>query len=182
MMATTHTVIGLAAFSTVAVTTGTPVTLPTLALAALGALTPDIDHTGSWLGRRTFPLSLLCGLLVGHRGATHSLLALGVVGLAAWIWASHLPSELALAFMVGYWSHLLADWNTCGGIPLLWPLKQKTCTPWAIQTGGAIELLVFFGFLGGFALTVWKYYNYSQLDVVAQQIGLSIHCFIRSLF
>lgn len=62
----------------------------------------------------------------GHRGITHSLLALGLtvalgeLPFLPWHW-------LHLGFLIGwgYASHLLADALTKQGIPLLWPLDRR---------------------------------------------------------
>ncbi|VEB43121.1 Inner membrane protein ydjM [Chromobacterium violaceum] len=50
-----------------------------LAGGLAGSLLPDIDHPKSWLGRRIPFLSRPISYLFGHRGITHSLLA--VVGV-----------------------------------------------------------------------------------------------------
>lgn len=62
----------------------------------------------------------------GHRGITHSLLALGLLvalgelPVFPWHW-------LHLGFLIGwgYASHLLADALTKQGVPLLWPLDRR---------------------------------------------------------
>lgn len=62
----------------------------------------------------------------GHRGITHSLLALGLlVALGElpffpWHWL-----HLGLLIGWGYASHLLADALTKQGVPLLWPLDRR---------------------------------------------------------
>src|SRR4051812_11343561 len=60
-----------------------------LALVLLGSLLPDLDHSEGRLANERIlgipvlkPLSWLIGAIFGHRGATHSLLALaGLVAL-----------------------------------------------------------------------------------------------------
>jgi len=62
----------------------------------------------------------------GHRGITHSLLALGLLvalgelPFCPWHW-------LHLGFLIGwgYASHLVADALTKQGVPLLWPLDRR---------------------------------------------------------
>ncbi len=62
----------------------------------------------------------------GHRGITHSLLALGLLvalgelPLFPWHWL-----HLGLLIGWGYASHLLADALTKQGVPLLWPLDRR---------------------------------------------------------
>jgi hypothetical protein len=58
MMAGSHVVVGVAAWLSVAPHLGLPPLDPlALALAAGGALLPDIDHPHSWVGRRTWVIS-----------------------------------------------------------------------------------------------------------------------------
>jgi inner membrane protein len=52
-----------------------------LALAIGGALLPDIDHPQSWVGRRARLISQPLAALIGHRGFTHSILAVIACGL-----------------------------------------------------------------------------------------------------
>jgi len=49
--------------------------------AVIGSLLPDVDHPQSWVGRRTRPISTALAATLGHRGVTHSALAL--IGLMA---------------------------------------------------------------------------------------------------
>lgn len=53
----------------------------TIAGGAIGSLIPDIDSPSSTLGRRVKPISKLVADKMGHRGATHSLLALIIFAL-----------------------------------------------------------------------------------------------------
>jgi membrane-bound metal-dependent hydrolase YbcI (DUF457 family) len=122
----------------------------------VGSLAPDLDTDRSTLEsaplrllrrlRRWRPwfiwlpaapvLLLLGGLLsavnwllmrvTGHRGATHSLLALAVVtaaGLAATAWG--VGPALAIGLGLGYASHLAADALTPAGIEFAAPLSRQ---------------------------------------------------------
>lgn len=97
---------------------GPHVMLPYLAAPALcliGARLPDAMDRGRG---------------PGHRGAGHSLLALGVCSSMAW-WIGGLVSpELArvsaLFLGAGQLSHLLLDWITYEGVPWLWPAGRKS--------------------------------------------------------
>lgn len=116
----------------------------TLGLAALGALAPDIDHPKSWVGRRLRFLSVPVSMIFGHRGITHSLLA--VVACVAmmtgdgwgpgdgWGWK-------AAPVWIGYLSHLLADSLTPAGVPLFWPIKRTFGLALA-RTGSPLEWLL----------------------------------------
>ncbi len=115
--------------------------------AMAGSLLPDIDHPSSWLGRRLWVVSKPLSKLIGHRGLTHSLLA--VVGGLALVQAIHpstVVARLAEPLVVGYLSHLAADALTPAGVPLLWPLKRRFRLP-LCASGGAMELLVVLAFL-----------------------------------
>lgn len=91
---------------------------------ALGSLLPDIDHPRSYIGRRTYPLSVLIHKLFGHRGFTHSLLSISILGVASVIWWGSNPLFFG-GLLLGYFSHLLGDMTTIQGIPLLFPKKKR---------------------------------------------------------
>lgn len=110
----------------------------------LGSLLPDIDHPHSQVGKLTQPVSGFLARYLGHRGVTHSLLA--VVGFTSLLFASaegmgaNRPSSLLAAVSIGYLSHLLADYLTLTGIPLLWPLKLKFSMPlMKLRVGSPVE-------------------------------------------
>jgi len=113
-----------------------------------GALLPDIDHPKSWLGQRIPLVSVPIAAVFGHRGITHSLLA--VLGLALALWHGLAQWQLlqtrwglgAVGVAAGYLSHLAGDFVTHGGVPLLWPLKRRFSSPLTFLTGGAFEGLL----------------------------------------
>jgi inner membrane protein len=144
MMAPTHVMIGVAAYAAAAVAAPAllPLTPATIGAAALGSLAPDLDHPSSWLGKRLFFISIPLATFLGHRGLTHSLLA-GAAVTVALGWYFFQGSQAFIepwlgAFLLGYLSHLLGDWNT-GGVPLLWPSPRRFKAPWAFPTGGILE-------------------------------------------
>jgi len=114
----------------------------TIPAALASALLPDLDHPKSMLGQQLPWIATPLSRLFGHRGFTHSLLA-----VAAAIWGLNqrrLPASLPIgikdALIVGYLSHLLGDWLTPAGIPLLWPIKRRFRLPgWSLRSGSAIE-------------------------------------------
>ncbi|CAA7613185.1 Predicted membrane-bound metal-dependent hydrolase [Candidatus Terasakiella magnetica] len=112
-----------------------------LGLAAAGALLPDIDHPGSWVGRRLWPVSKPLSLLIGHRGLTHSLVAV-VAGLVILNVLGPSPSlaRWVEPLVIGYLSHLGADALTPAGVPLLWPFKRRFGLA-LCATGGMVEML-----------------------------------------
>lgn len=93
------------------------------AAGGLAALLPDIDHPAAPLRRKLGLVGHVGLFWMKHRGITHTLIALEVVTLAAWM---ILPVDLALAVSAGYLSHLLADMMTVSGLPLLWPYKRHS--------------------------------------------------------
>ncbi|SDD18731.1 metal-dependent hydrolase [Belnapia rosea] len=140
MMAGSHIALGMAAWMAAAPHLGQPPLAPgAMALAALGGLLPDIDHPKSWVGRRVRPVSDILAALLGHRGVTHSLLA--VVG--CWLLLRHqaVPVAWAAPIIIGYLSHLGADLLTPGGLRLAWPLRGTWALP-LCRTGSAFEPLV----------------------------------------
>lgn len=97
-----------------------------LAGAALGTL-PDLD---------ALPIALLTDDAVArmtwHRGATHSLLVLPLVGWAIWAWCKRRGGRVAQSPVRWWWAILLAlvthpllDAFTVYGTQLLWPLPVR---------------------------------------------------------
>jgi inner membrane protein len=137
MMAKSHVVIGLATWIALAPLLHFPPTDPVyLGLAVTGSLLPDVDHPKSWIGRRMRPVSTAIAKMLGHRGATHS--ALAVCGLVALLLHEGYRQGLVAALALGYLSHLAADMLTPRGLPLAWPLRKT----WGIalcRTGSRVE-------------------------------------------
>ncbi len=140
MMAGSHVIVGMVGWVAVAKITGNhnPYDPATLLIAGFSSLLPDIDHPRSWLGRRLGIISRAIAKLVGHRGVTHSFIA--VLGLLAlWRWKANLVfgvkyDWVLLPVVVGYLSHLAADSLTYAGVPLLWPHNFRFRIPLA-RTG-----------------------------------------------
>lgn len=105
------------------------------AVAALGALLPDLDAADSKvkhlsLGGGVAPFALPALVLhraFGHRGLLHSAMGLALFGLLVCLplsfWWGGPPS---LALWLGYASHLTADACTRAGIPFLYPNRRRT--------------------------------------------------------
>jgi inner membrane protein len=140
MMAGSHVALGAAAWMAAAPHFGQPPLEPAaLALAALGGLLPDMDHPKSWVGKRLRPFSDMVAGVFGHRGITHSLLA--VVGCWWLLRYQAVPAAYAAPVVVGYLSHLAGDLLTPGGLRLSWPFKGTWALP-VCRTGSAFEPLV----------------------------------------
>lgn len=143
MMAATHVLAGVAAWTGGCMLAGVPAEPAALTAAGLGALLPDIDHPQSWFGRRVRAVSVPIALVFGHRGITHSLLAL-VVCLAGLLLLGR--DAVAAPVIVGYVSHLLCDSMTVGGVPLLWPWRRNFGLR-LVRTGSVVELAFAAGLL-----------------------------------
>ncbi|MBL6457614.1 metal-dependent hydrolase [Belnapia sp. T6] len=140
MMAGSHVALGIAAWVALAPHLGqAPLEPGAMALAALGGLLPDIDHPKSWVGQRLRPISDILAAVFGHRGVTHSVLA--VVGCWWLLRYGAVPARWAAPVVAGYLSHLGADLLTPGGLRLAWPLKGVWALP-LCRTGSAFEPLV----------------------------------------
>ncbi len=145
MQGTTHVAIGFLSGAVVAAGFHVPLYLQTgavLMVASIGSLMPDIDTPASKmsksLGGLRKPMSLFA-----HRGLTHSLFAVIVVALIMVF--LQVQFVHAVAFLVGYISHLLADSITKQGIRLWWPSKRRfrpIAKALTIKTGGTIDWLI----------------------------------------
>ena len=88
----------------------------------LGALYPDIDHPGSFLGRRFDFISKPINEVYGHRTVTHSLFMMTVIFfIAVLFWGVH---PFLAGFTVGFLTHVLGD-LTNGRVQLLYPLNKR---------------------------------------------------------
>ena len=140
MMARSHVVVGVAAWIVMAPVLHLPVLDPLdLVLAVGGALLPDVDHPKSWVGRRTRPVSTAIAAALGHRGVTHSALAVVALSMLLLHAGYHWAGVSALA--VGYLSHLAADMLTPRGLRLAWPLPGTWSLP-LCRSGSPAESLI----------------------------------------
>lgn len=89
----------------------------------LGSLFPDIDLPKSKVGRKVKPISWIIYKLFGHRGFTHSLLALFL--LVQLLKYFNIYQSFIVGFSIGYLSHLLGDMFTLVGVPLCYPYRRK---------------------------------------------------------
>jgi inner membrane protein len=121
-------------------------------VAAVGALLPDLDSPASTLGR-LLPINPFSTIL-RHRGLLHSVSML-ILGAALWYYNQQ---PLWLVFLLsGYASHLVGDALTVQGIPFFYPISFKLrLSPLPIQTGGIIDLLLFFSTWAGIAYLLFR--------------------------
>jgi inner membrane protein len=139
-MAGSHVVVGLAAWTWVAPHLGLPsLDLQALGLAAIGALLPDIDHPSSWVGRRLRLISRPLATVIGHRGMTHSAVAV-LACLMGLRWQGFHRSTID-PLVIGYLSHLAADLLTTSGVRLAWPSPRRQAIP-LCRTGSLGESII----------------------------------------
>ncbi|MFP4649192.1 MAG: metal-dependent hydrolase [Halorhodospira sp.] len=136
MTGTSHVLLGLSGYAALAIHTGLPLEMTTVTAAAVGSLAPDIDHPRSRIGQLLWPISYPLARVFGHRGITHSVLALAAIALLGW-W---LQGPAVLAFGIGYALHLAADACTTQGVPLLYPSRVRFHGPLTVRTGGLGEV------------------------------------------
>ncbi|MEW5763229.1 MAG: metal-dependent hydrolase [Bacillota bacterium] len=138
----THAAAGAFAGALAGKLTGDPIA--GLAVGAVAALLPDIDHPGSLAGRRLRPLAVLLELFAGHRTVTHTfwfcLLTGLIFGLLSSFLAPAIPSAAALLHLkiplivpspweaglfalLGGLSHLALDACTRSGVSPFAPLS-----------------------------------------------------------
>jgi inner membrane protein len=143
VMAGSHVVVGLAAWSWAAPHLGLPVLDPfALGYVTIGALLPDIDHPSSWVGRRLRIISRPLAAMIGHRGVTHSLVA--VLGCLVFLRWEGLRRAVVDPLVVGYLSHLAADLLTTNGLRLTWPSPKRQAIG-LCRTGSFTETVIVAG-------------------------------------
>lgn len=107
--------------------------------AILTCLLPDIDHPRSLLGQRLSWISKPIARLCGHRGFTHSLLAVLIALTLFYLKvpeSSVIPGDALQGLVLGYLSHILADMLTPAGVPLLWPCRWRFRLPILVTRQG----------------------------------------------
>lgn len=152
MTGKTHMILGATTAALLARATGQPESTMLLmsAVGAVAALIPDVDMLV-----RKINLGWVVRWLpvIGHRGITHSGLAIVAVLVVA-VLINH---PLAWGSAVGYLSHLVADAMTVRGVPLLYPhRRQYHALPkiLTITTGSMFESLIWVAALVGL-IAVW---------------------------
>lgn len=105
----------------------------------IGSLTPDLDHSKSKIGRKTWPLSAIIKFTFGHRGLFHSLFLAAIITLLIKL----LINNYAVPFFIGFLSHLLTDALTKRGINFLYPIKFFRIKGF-IKTNSFLEKILFF--------------------------------------
>ena len=120
-----------------------------LVLFILGSVLPDIDSSGSKVGRKFGLVSEVIEFFFGHRGFFHSIfIGLGL-GLVLWGYGYH---SYGVGLFLGYLLHLCLDALTMHGIRFFWPFEWKV--KGIVKTGGMVEWLLFLGMFCGLVYVV----------------------------
>jgi inner membrane protein len=141
MLGRTHMLGGVVAWELVAPAVPAPAAVRVVgaAFALWGSLGPDMDHVhstwsnsftgGPWIAKR------LGRAVGGHRQGTHSLLSIplsGLIVLGLLLLAEPFialpqaaPVAWAVAFSVGWTSHILEDMLTVQGVGILYPMTKR---------------------------------------------------------
>jgi len=125
MIAPSHIVVGQFAYFCAAAVAGHKPHLVEALIAATSALLPDLDKRDGMVGRWLPWISGPVEYWVGHRTATHSLLATMLLALVAW----PLPEGYRLAIIAGFASHPIADMMTPAGVAWFWPSRVRCVLP-----------------------------------------------------
>ena len=127
-----------------------------LPAALIGSIFPDIDAFNARIKQNwiiwilTLPFTFL-----GHRTWSHSLFIVVILTLPV-IWLDGLGRWLLLSFIIGYVSHILGDWMTPRGVPLLYPVKKGFSSPLTFRTGSVFEWFIALIPMLGYALFSFK--------------------------
>lgn len=107
----------------------------------VGAILPDICHSGSLIGRKIPLLSKIINAMFGHRTLTHSLLFLVLV---VFLMNNFFQNDIVkMGLLVGMVSHYVLDMATRNGIKLFFPLKITVRFPVTTKTGSKVENIIF---------------------------------------
>jgi inner membrane protein len=125
VIAPSHIVVGQFAYFLAAAVAGHKPHVAEALIAATAALLPDLDKRDGMVGRWLPWISGPIEYWVGHRTATHSLLATTLIALVAW----PLPEGYSLALIAGFASHPIADMMTPAGVAWFWPSRVRCVLP-----------------------------------------------------
>ncbi|MDF7681036.1 metal-dependent hydrolase [Enterobacteriaceae bacterium ESL0689] len=133
----------------------------------LTSLVPDIDHPHSFVGQRLPWIARPIARIFGHRGFTHSLLAVAAALTLFYLYqpeSSFLPADVLQGMVLGYISHIVADMLTPAGVPLLWPCHWRFRLPVLMsQKSNQSERLLCIGLL---VCTLWMPHTFAENDVI----------------
>jgi membrane-bound metal-dependent hydrolase YbcI (DUF457 family) len=151
MLGRTHIAIGILCALLILPFIAVPNKILFVALVALGALLPDVDHQNSKINKM-IPVTKIIPVFFKHRGFFHSLFIPLIIYITAWYF--HQPF-IGFALVFGYLTHLASDGLTLMGVNFLYPI-----TTWHMrgpfETGTFAETLLFLGVIAGIAVTLLR--------------------------
>lgn len=136
---------GIVAIGALGHSIASPEGLVLIAGATVGGLLPDIDHRGSYLGSKAKVASFVVNKTLGHRGATHSPIIMGVLLGLLYVQTStksFILAPLIIGLALGVLSHILLDCLTIAGVPLLYPFSKKKFSLLPLKSGGKPESVI----------------------------------------
>jgi len=129
MMALTHTVFATLSIGLLGAAINTPLSPVAYSFAALGSILPDIDTTGSGIGKIVLPLSIFLERKYGHRTITHSLLGTVIFALIFSPILLFHGSSFYNCLVFGILNHIVLDAANKTGIPLFYPHLSRAVIP-----------------------------------------------------
>jgi inner membrane protein len=147
--------------------TDSTLTISVLAGVVIGSLLPDIDEPKSYVGSKSLGAAHIVKGIFGHRGFTHSILALLLVMIPLFYHGDIdlIKAGEATGFIMfwtglsmGYMFHMIGDLFSVSGIPLLYPIKKRTAIP-VYKTGTWLEKIIFI------ACVVWIFYQANHITL-----------------
>lgn len=107
----------------------------------MGALLPDICHSGSKIGKILPLLSKFVNVVFGHRTFTHSLLFLVIIAMLMNTLFQN--DAIKIGLLIGMISHYILDMATKNGIQLFFPIRFTVRFPVTTRTGSKVESIIF---------------------------------------
>ncbi|TFB15101.1 metal-dependent hydrolase [Filobacillus milosensis] len=141
MEAKTHIISSLTIAAGISKYFAIPFTAGYIIGTAIGSVLPDLDKRDSFIGKRSFGLARIIQMVFGHRGFTHSLFCWVLISIIC----LNYPSAFTYGLSIGYIGHIIGDFFSNRGVPLLYPIIRKPFNPSSFityRTGGTSESLV----------------------------------------
>ncbi|SEQ61428.1 metal-dependent hydrolase [Piscibacillus halophilus] len=142
MEAKTHITTSLTLAAGISKYLALPFTVGYLAGTVLGSVLPDIDKKDSFIGQRSLGISHLVQMLFGHRGFTHSVLCWVIISIIC----LNYPSAFTYGLLIGYIGHIIGDFFSNRGVPILYPIIKKPFSPPSFltyRTSSTSESIIF---------------------------------------
>ena len=111
--------------------------------AIVGSIFPDIDTKTSMISKKMRIISAILRHMFSHRGFLHSPLFVALISLLCW-WLFHRYNItdytfIYVGFVAGLLNHLICDFCTKGGLPLLYPFSKHKFNVSSMHSGSKKE-------------------------------------------